>query len=214
MTLKEYQQATMRTLPNLGSTRQNIDHMIYGMFSEYNELIEATDDVNRAEELTDILWYFSNYCNITGIDLAALNDFVYPQFFIRNNREVVTRLFIYISKLTDIEKKELAYGKKVDENKRLLLVNDIFKSLNDAYADFGIDPNESMQRNIDKLKARYPMNFTDDYTGWQAFALNRDLDKERAILEGSYTEQLKQILNFSDKEIAKIVNGNSNPEMK
>jgi hypothetical protein len=42
-----------------------------------------------------------------------------------------------------------------------------------------IDLEEMLQRNIDKLKARYPEKFT------QENALNRNLDVERQILEGN-----------------------------
>ncbi len=47
----------------------------------------------------------------------------------------------------------------------------------------GIDLEEMMQRNIDKLKARYPEKFNQDK------ALNRNLDVERNILEGNKTKE-------------------------
>jgi hypothetical protein len=42
----------------------------------------------------------------------------------------------------------------------------------------GFDPNELLGRNIAKLKARYPEKFTIEN------ALNRDLDAEKAALQG------------------------------
>jgi hypothetical protein len=44
--------------------------------------------------------------------------------------------------------------------------------------ELDLDFESLLQLNIDKLKARFPEKFTESH------ALNRDLDKERDILEG------------------------------
>jgi hypothetical protein len=54
----------------------------------------------------------------------------------------------------------------------------VLEALSDCYTYSNIDPYEAMQKNIDKLKARFPEKFTEE------LANNRDLVKEREILEG------------------------------
>lgn len=78
----------------------------------------------------------------------------------------------------DMLKKHILYGKPIDE------VN-LKEELGDSqwYSALAADALEAklidiLQTNIDKLKARYPNKFT------EIDALNRDLDKERNILEG------------------------------
>jgi NTP pyrophosphatase (non-canonical NTP hydrolase) len=107
----------MRTLAELNAPLEDDLHMILGMLTEVGELADVfkkymayqkqIDWVNVKEEVGDLLWYVSNFCNINGFDLE-----------------------------------------------------------------------EILQTNINKLRARYPEKFT------QENAINRDLDKERTILEG------------------------------
>jgi NTP pyrophosphatase (non-canonical NTP hydrolase) len=81
------------------------------------------------------------------------------------------------NELLDAYKKWFAYGKEID------LVNvkeEIFDTcwyLFNLCRMLDIDIEQGLQNNIDKLRARYPEKFTSEK------ALNRDLDKEREILE-------------------------------
>ena len=58
------------------------------------------------------------------------------------------------------------------------------------FDELKLDPNETMNKNIAKLKARYPEKFSKEK------ALNRDLEKEREILEGWYMSKLKKKFKF------------------
>jgi NTP pyrophosphatase (non-canonical NTP hydrolase) len=83
-----------------------------------------------------------------------------------------------IGELADALKKHIIYGKTIDEINILEEFGDL-----EWYVALGLraikaSMEECMQKNIDKLKARYGDKFT------QAAALNRDLDKERRALEG------------------------------
>lgn len=80
--------------------------------------------------------------------------------------------------LLDAYKKHFAYGKDLDVVNVGEEIADIMWYVSNLCRMKGIDLEEMMQRNIDKLKARYPEKFT------QENALNRDLDNERNILEG------------------------------
>ncbi len=84
MDLKIYQKEASRTLPNLSTQKDDINHMLLGMLTEIGELADIfkknqaygkeIDWVNASEEVADIMWYLVNFCNITGINLEhALN---------------------------------------------------------------------------------------------------------------------------------------------
>jgi NTP pyrophosphatase (non-canonical NTP hydrolase) len=95
--------------------------------------------------------------------------------------------------LTDVLKKYLIYGKPIDWT-------NVSEELGDSqwYTALAIDvTGEVVQgvtwegifdQNIAKLKARYPEKFTE-----QA-ALNRNLESERRILEGSYDTTNSNVL--------------------
>lgn len=79
--------------------------------------------------------------------------------------------------LADVFKKHIAYGKEIDwvnvkeELGDLLFYIASFCRIND------LDLDEIIKTNMKKLESRYPEKFT------QYHANNRDLDKERSILE-------------------------------
>lgn len=80
--------------------------------------------------------------------------------------------------LLDAYKKHFAYGKELDTVNVEEEIADIIWYISNLCRLKNIDFEKALQRNIDKLKARFPEKFT------QKDALNRDLDVERKILEG------------------------------
>jgi len=80
--------------------------------------------------------------------------------------------------LLDAYKKHFAYGKNLDIVNVGEEIADIMWYISNLCRMKGIDLEEMMERNINKLKARYPDKFS------QEKALNRNLDIERDILEG------------------------------
>lgn len=78
----------------------------------------------------------------------------------------------------DAIKKTLFYGKKLDKTNLIEELGDQMWYIIIACDALGVDLSHICDINIKKLKARYPEKFlTHD-------ALNRNLDKEREILEG------------------------------
>lgn len=77
----------------------------------------------------------------------------------------------------DMLKKHIFYGKPVDRPNLIEELGDIMWYIAIASDELGVSLEDIMQKNSDKLKARYGDKFTEDK------ASNRDLDKERAILE-------------------------------
>lgn len=179
MNLKDYQEATKRTMKDLGY-QLDICHMIMGMTSELYEIDEAKDVINLGEEYTDIFWYLSNYCNLIGVDLSQTKGFTFGKY---NNKldycgEYILKLQSSISKLADIEKKEMVYKKVRTLDEKLEKVIEVMEALSDCYTHDEINPYDAMQKNIDKLRKRFPEKFTED------LANNRNLEKERKALEG------------------------------
>ena len=81
------------------------------------------------------------------------------------------------AEFTDMLKKHIFYGKKLDEVNLKEELFDMTWYMAIALDELGYTFEEGFQTNIDKLKARYPEKFTEDN------ANNRDLDTEREILE-------------------------------
>ena len=82
------------------------------------------------------------------------------------------------NELLDAYKKQFAYGKELDKVNVSEEIFDCFWYLVNLCRMLEIDIEKGLQTNIAKLEARYPEKFTDYH------ANNRDLEKERKILEG------------------------------
>ncbi|MEM7036623.1 MAG: nucleoside triphosphate pyrophosphohydrolase family protein [Bacteroidota bacterium] len=80
--------------------------------------------------------------------------------------------------LLDAFKRKIFYGKELDVVNVKEEVGDLMWYIAILLRELDLDFHEILQLNIDKLRARFPDKFT------EANALNRDLDKEREILEG------------------------------
>lgn len=180
MIFEDYKEQVKRTLPSLGSITLDSIHMVLGMCSELYEFESARinrDDVNIAEELTDIAWYASNYCNIRNIDILGLYKLERDQGSLDSSWRLLVN---NISELQDYDKKELAYNKietrEIAES-RVGAITLVLHCLNNLYKHFNLDPEQAMQNNIDKLRARFPNAFS------EFDANNRDLNKERTELE-------------------------------
>ena len=81
------------------------------------------------------------------------------------------------AEIADALKKHVAYGKPLDLVNIKEEVGDLLFYIARIVDTYGWTFEEVMETNINKLKARYGAKFT------EAAALNRDLDKERKILE-------------------------------
>lgn len=81
MTLTDYQKEARRTLPDLGTTGNNVIHMLFGLQTEVGELTDIykrelaykkeADLLHVQEELGDIMWYWINLCSVLGINPVA-----------------------------------------------------------------------------------------------------------------------------------------------
>lgn len=198
----QYQEQTVRTLASIEvlysveSTNENLKelfwkadlaHMSLGLGSELNELFDAIrnqDSVNTFEELGDIYWYLSNeiYLLKYKFDIPDMILNYSPEMVNNVDISKVRDLATLISINNDLIKKMFAYRKDkvkpqiVDE--LIVNISDLQIALSLECIGYNFDEEEIMERNIAKLSARYPEKFT------QEDAIDRDLSKERDILEG------------------------------
>ena len=84
--------------------------------------------------------------------------------------------------LADAMKRHIFYGKELDLVNLKEEVGDVMWYLAILVDELGTSFEELAEININKLKSRYPNKFTSED------ALNRDLDKERQILEDGHNK--------------------------
>lgn len=190
MKFEVYLEEIKRTRPDLGEFKGNpiilnSIHMSVGIFGEVYEINGAFDKVNLAEELTDVLWYVGNYCNVRGFvpQTSISNTPIQSAIFSQENIDDAFGVYINsISEIQDYDKKELAYGKVYGQDiqdRREFLANQIIACFNFLYQANEIDAEQAMQNNIDKLYERFPAEkgFNEES------ANNRNIEAERKHLE-------------------------------
>ena len=98
----DYQKATERTCPSLGTPAMDHTHMIMGVMDEWYEAKEEIANYKSMEldgqekiikEIGDIYWYVANYCRMLNIDFT-------------NGRDIEMPYDVICSKLIGIHKKE------------------------------------------------------------------------------------------------------------
>lgn len=145
-------------------------HAAIGVSTEVAEILLATDEINLREEIGDVCWYLAVACDEFGIDfdeLALLGD--------AEDGDTPERILRGAADALDYMKKCCFYGKDLDHAVLARHFATVYRGLAEQMGD---EMEQILQTNIDKLRARYGEKFT---TG---AAEVRDLDKERAILEG------------------------------
>lgn len=179
MELIHYQEKSIRTLKRLESKDLDIVHMKLGLVTEIGELADAykrfiaydkaIDIVNIKEEIGDLMWYLCNLGNVLEIEFSNFENHFNHEKKMKclevPSEEMILIINIKISDLID--------STTVFEFNLFT----IYYSLMFLCLKNGINFNECLQMNYDKLFARYPEKFTNEQ------ALNRDLEKERDELE-------------------------------
>ena len=177
MKIQVFKEQCKRTCPTLdGDIKLDLAHMVLGMNTEIVELREAIqnkDSVNIQEELSDFLWYFCNYKNFRGY-----SEYNYEEQEPMSNPMIIYKLYDRVSQLQDLIKKFVAYNKEINTEVELFLLNKIYHYILTIAYSYNADIEEGLEKNIAKLKARYPEKFDEN------LAVNRDLETERKILEG------------------------------
>jgi len=129
--------------------------------------------------LTEYLIDFEAYKKNAIKTECNYDDFGYTEKVLHNKR--IMHSIIGIStesgELLGALKKNLFYGKELDIVNIKEEIGDLFWYVAVLCDELDISLQKVLDKNIEKLKTRYPNKFT------QVSALNRDLEKERGILE-------------------------------
>jgi NTP pyrophosphatase (non-canonical NTP hydrolase) len=197
----EYAPLARRTLKVMPDFRQHMIHMGMGITGEFGELIDAAkkvcvygkpyDHVNATEEVGDTLWYVANLLpdlQVEPIYMQRSLDKGYTQglrmqqtmpvwescnigeVLLGINKAVADKA-AELSRINPEEAPGTAYAVAVIEH--------FAGNVGLLCGLLGVDTGYAMQKNIEKLAARYGDKYSD------VAALNRDLAGERAVLEGS-----------------------------
>jgi NTP pyrophosphatase (non-canonical NTP hydrolase) len=148
-------------------------HCAIGISTEIAEFMEAVandDIVNGNEELGDILWYTANLARITHTSAWL------P---IQNNtmQVFVDEWLVGVQELLDHYKKAVYYGSDVDKQYVATHIQQILTICCGIANNTDTDIHDILDKNINKLRVRYPEKFTQDA------AENRNLDAERDVLK-------------------------------
>ena len=173
MTLEQYQQEAKRTLSDLGGEEKNMLHMRLGVFTEVGEILDIfkkniaygkpIDWIHVNEEGADIMWYLINELTLKGILISEPNYYKSTKYEegYSTIEEVAVDLSDWLCNYSDV----------YEDVEAIESLHYILTSLPNSDF-FG-----SLERNINKLRIRYPEKFTTEN------ALNRNLEAERQALE-------------------------------
>lgn len=109
---------------------------------------------------------------------GALTDSLAEQRFNAGLMHAAMGIVTEAGEFIDVLKKLTIYSKPVDRVNLVEELGDIAWYIALACRTLGVSLEEVMDRNISKLTTRFPEKFT------EAAAMNRNLDAERAALEG------------------------------
>jgi NTP pyrophosphatase (non-canonical NTP hydrolase) len=148
-------------------------------------LCRLSDIIGKSEEIADVFWYLSIFSREYNIDfnyykkeLSFLDKVKYTIFKQKLSSKVILDMYKESSLVLDMYKKKLFYNKEINEQKLVEHIETLFKLSSEYCLINNIDISVSLNRNISKLKQRYGDKFSTEK------AINRNLDKERDILEG------------------------------
>lgn len=185
MEFQQYLIESSRTLKSLGK-ELDLLHCATGLVTESAELVDAVkknvfygkplDVVNIKEEIGDILWYIAIPVRIFSLDLdiKVENTSTYIEHTKKQiiSKEGLIKYFLSFNVIVN------RLANTIQDDYDIYYFKYLFEEINLICEIYNLNLSEIMDININKLKARFPNNFTQEH------ALNRDLEKERAILEG------------------------------
>lgn len=183
MNLSEYKEQSARTMsPNyfpMSISAETI-HGIVGVVTEAGELMDALkeaifydlkfDRENVREEIGDVMWYIMAIVRPEGWDLEnipyeeqsvrSMSPNYFPMSISTETIRGIMGIVTEAGELMDALKKTMFYGRDIDRDNVRKRINNIMQYIMVIMRSEGWDLEDIMQENIDKLKIRYPEQFT------------------------------------------------------
>lgn len=179
----EYQLGAIRTMPDL-TQQDQIVHCLFGMAGEAGEVFElqvALIDDNTAyeKEIGDCLWYSAVLGYTAGDTLSSLiaEAVTLDAGDVTEAATYGDRLVIFSSRLIDVAKKAKFYSGTIDWG---VIRPHVLRYLRELYHltySLGVSFEEVCDKNLSKLRARFPDKFDAEK------AINRDVAAEDAAME-------------------------------
>ncbi len=181
--LHDYQKLALRTAPSNRSDRGlswRLDFFLHGamgMAAEMHELIQVHEQSNPEDsmvaELGDVMWYFA--INTFG-DTRDIEDIEFMAFLDEIDIPLL-ELQEHTSRILDQAKRIIYYGALLNEETYQDSMGKILASVYLLARESGSTLEEVMDKNIQKLKVRYPDKFSEDQ------AVNRNTHKESKVFQ-------------------------------
>jgi hypothetical protein len=177
--MKDYIQLALRTesTDNVQLREPRLMHAAVGIMTELVELCvagAAHDTVNACEEVGDVFWYSAIACDTlecTFEELILISDIGDME-----DDDIGQFLFEASADLLDQVKRNTYYGTKIDPIAFGRSLGNVLKVLFEMCREENWSVSEIQERNIEKLRVRFPEKFN------QNDAENRNLDAEREVL--------------------------------
>lgn len=187
MKINDYVQWTENTCASLETTKLDTIHMLFGISTEIGELTDVfkkhmaynreIDWVNVEEEIGDLMFYIASFARIVGINLEKITK-VSKKLAGFDTNELLFKMTFDVGDLMWIFENHVFHDKKIEdwipvtEN-----IGDLMACIIAFCGENELDFQQIILTNVKKLETRYPEKFTSYH------ANNRDLEKERKILE-------------------------------
>jgi len=180
MNFEEYKILSEKTLStefHCTKKEELLLHAVIGILTEVdelldNELSETVDNTNKGEEIADGAWYFAIIAREYNLTIMENVTTCLSPF------EILLNITQKTLKLLDFLKKKLYYNKPINDDLFIQYSKEIISLFLSYATSYDVKIEDVLDTNIAKLKARYGEKFSSER------AINRDLDKERTILEG------------------------------
>ncbi len=162
-----------------GQSKQSVQSVqsVQYVKSEQHENAEQVEEIEQVEEAEIIGIYLEKYVKNCCRTECSYDDAVERATNWIDLLHGAMGLCTETGELQDTVKKYVFYGKELDRVNIEEELGDIFWYCAIICKSLDLDFQTIMEKNIAKLKKRYPEKFTEDK------ALNRDLEAERKVLE-------------------------------
>ena len=178
----EYQKEAFKTNANLGDARTDDTHMFCGMITELGELVDVfkknlaynkpLDWKNIKEELGDFFWYVAGYAEHNQISIyyeVENFDFQTAKMGDEDSLEILLNVVADVGRLID-------YRNANFQVRQMTLLNAVL-GIEAFCARNNISMWRVLENNIEKLRTRYPNEFS------QEKAINRNIEVESEVLD-------------------------------
>lgn len=173
--MDNYAALAMRTAAQLGTAKADFVHAALGLVTELREYRDAPDQLNRIEELGDILWFVALAGYALNID--PFNGPTHDGFPGPNGEDQSLRIIEAAAVfMADSAKRWHAYNKAPSIERVEGCLWGIVRAVRVLAGMDGRTLEGVQAANIAKLRARYPDKYTDQN------AINRDIAAERRAL--------------------------------